>query len=194
MAQQTLDRFGRIDVLINNAAIFATIPMNRGRIEEISSEEWDKLMAVNLKGIFYCSRAVLPAMARAKDRQNHQHRVRHCVWRQPWPHSLRHVQGGHNRFFTRTLAREVGDDNIQVTCWRPATRCREGKSPPKRCSASANHHRPSLAEARAGAPGCCRSYVVPGLTAKRFHHWPDHQCRRWHFIQMKRRMECWSME
>ena len=62
MAAGTLERFGRIDVLINNAAIFATIPMNRGRIETITSEEWDKLLAVNRRGIFFCCRAVLPAM------------------------------------------------------------------------------------------------------------------------------------
>src|SRR3982750_4477017 len=61
-AAQAVARFGRIDVMINNAAIFATIPMNRGRIEEISPEEWDRLMAVNLKGIFFCSRGVLPTM------------------------------------------------------------------------------------------------------------------------------------
>ena len=60
MAAAVLQRFGKIDVLINNAAIFATIPMNRGRIDEISSEEWDKLMAVNLKGIFFAAAPCCP--------------------------------------------------------------------------------------------------------------------------------------
>jgi len=40
--------------------------MNRGRIETITSEEWDKLMAVNLKGLFFCCRAVLPMMRAQK--------------------------------------------------------------------------------------------------------------------------------
>jgi len=57
MAKLTLDRFGQIDILINNAAIFATIPMNRGGIDSIDPDEWDRMMAVNLKGLFFCSRA-----------------------------------------------------------------------------------------------------------------------------------------
>ena len=66
MAAQALDRFGRIDVLINNAAVFSVVPMNRGRIETIDPAEWDKLMAVNLRGLFFCCRAVLPAMRAQK--------------------------------------------------------------------------------------------------------------------------------
>src|SRR5688572_12813880 len=66
MAKAALDQFGRIDILINNAAIFATVPMNRGGIETIEPAEWDRMMAVNLKGLFFCCRAVLPFMRRQK--------------------------------------------------------------------------------------------------------------------------------
>ena len=62
MAKKTLDHFGKIDILINNAAIFSTIPMNRGGIDTIDPAEWDRMMAVNLKGLFFCCRAVLPTM------------------------------------------------------------------------------------------------------------------------------------
>src|SRR5713101_3863999 len=44
MAAETLKRFGRVDVLLNNASIFATIPMSRVPLEEITVEEWDRLM------------------------------------------------------------------------------------------------------------------------------------------------------
>src|SRR5918992_5134785 len=66
MAKLAIDQLGHIDVLVNNAAIFATIPMNRGGIDTIDPLEWDRMMAVNLKGLFFCCRAVLPAMRQQK--------------------------------------------------------------------------------------------------------------------------------
>ncbi|HEY7168505.1 MAG TPA: 3-oxoacyl-ACP reductase family protein [Candidatus Binatia bacterium] len=118
MAAQTVNRFGRIDVLINNAAIFATIPMNRGRIEEISPEEWDKLMAVNLKGIFFCSRAVLPAMRKQKSGKIIN--IASGTVFNGSPGRIHYVTSKAGTIgFTRTLAREVGDDNIQVNVLAP---------------------------------------------------------------------------
>ena len=66
LAKKTVDQFGKIDILINNAAIFSTIPMNRGGIDTIDPAEWDRMMAVNLKGLFFCCRAVLPPMRQQK--------------------------------------------------------------------------------------------------------------------------------
>ena len=62
MARVAVERFGQIDGLINNAAVFQRPAMSRGPIEEIPVEEWDRLMAVNLRGIFLCCRAVVPHM------------------------------------------------------------------------------------------------------------------------------------
>jgi 3-oxoacyl-[acyl-carrier protein] reductase len=120
MAAKTLEQFGRIDVLVNNAAIFATIPMNRGGIESIDPEEWDRLMAVNLKGPFLCARAVLPTMRAQKSGKiiniasgtalsGSRGRIHYVA-------SKAGVLG-----FTRTLAREVGNDNIQVNALVPGS-------------------------------------------------------------------------
>lgn len=55
--------FGRIDVLVNNAAIFSTLQMRP--FEEIPLEEWARVLNVNITGSFLCARAVLPVMRRA---------------------------------------------------------------------------------------------------------------------------------
>jgi 3-oxoacyl-[acyl-carrier protein] reductase len=118
MAAAVLQRFGRIDVLINNAAIFATIPMNRGRIETITPEEWDKLMAVNLKGLFFCCRAVLPTM-RAQKSGKIINIASGTVFNGS-PGRIHYVTSKAGTIgFTRTLAREAGDDNIQVNVLAP---------------------------------------------------------------------------
>ncbi len=62
MVAQTLERFGRIDILVNNAGItaFVDFPDLDGLTEEI----WDRLYAVNVKGTFFCCRAVAEPMRR----------------------------------------------------------------------------------------------------------------------------------
>jgi 3-oxoacyl-[acyl-carrier protein] reductase len=50
----TLDRFGKIDVLANNAAIDITERLWKGTVEELAIEEWDRVLEVNLKGVFLC--------------------------------------------------------------------------------------------------------------------------------------------
>ena len=64
MAREAIKAFGRIDILVNNAALYFGI--GRRPFHEISSAEWDKLMAVNLKGPFLCSKAVFPYMKKQK--------------------------------------------------------------------------------------------------------------------------------
>jgi len=60
MAETTVKKFGRIDILVNNAGFY--YGMSRKPFYEISSAEWDKMMAVSAKGTWLCARAVFPHM------------------------------------------------------------------------------------------------------------------------------------
>jgi 3-oxoacyl-[acyl-carrier protein] reductase len=118
MAAEALERFGRIDVLTNNAAVFSVVPMNRGGIETIDPAEWDRLMAVNLRGLFFCCRAVLPAM-RAQKSGKIINIASGTVFAGA-PGRIHYVTSKAATIgFTRTLAREVGADNIHVNCLAP---------------------------------------------------------------------------
>jgi 3-oxoacyl-[acyl-carrier protein] reductase len=60
--QRVLREYGRIDILINNAGICQVVPS----LEEIKEEDWDRVLAVNLKGVFLCSKAVMGVMKKQK--------------------------------------------------------------------------------------------------------------------------------
>ena len=118
MARAAVDRFGRIDGLINNAAMFQRPGVTHGPFEQIPVEEWDRLMAVNLRGIFLCCRSVVPRMkeqGRGKIVNissgtvfNGTAQLLHYVT------SKAGVIG-----LTRSLARELGDYNINVNAVAP---------------------------------------------------------------------------
>jgi 3-oxoacyl-[acyl-carrier protein] reductase len=63
MAKYAIDRFGRIDILVNNAAFYYGV--ERKGFDEISEEEWDMMMAVNVKGTWLSIKAVFPYMKQA---------------------------------------------------------------------------------------------------------------------------------
>lgn len=120
MVKTILDQYGRIDILVNNAAIFATIPMNRGGIETIDPAEWDRMMSVNLKGLFFCCRAVLPTMR--KQKAGKIVNISSGTWLHGSPGRIHYVTSKAGVVgFTRTLAREVGDDNINVNAIAPGS-------------------------------------------------------------------------
>jgi NAD(P)-dependent dehydrogenase (short-subunit alcohol dehydrogenase family) len=64
MASAALRRFGRIDGLINNAAYFREVKLTP--FEELDSAQWDRIFAVNVKGVWQCCKAVMPAMRERK--------------------------------------------------------------------------------------------------------------------------------
>lgn len=118
MAAAALEAFGRIDILVNNAAIFATVPMSRSPFDEIPESEWDAMMAVNLRGTWLASRAVVPAM---RERQygkiiniSSGTALKGSASRIHYVTSKAGILG-----FTKTLAREVGKYGICVNCVAP---------------------------------------------------------------------------
>jgi len=128
MTKQALDRFGQIDGLINNAAIFATIPISRVGFQEISEEEWDRVMEVNVKGVWLCSRAVAPAM---QERQCGSivniasgTVLNGSVGRIHYVASKAAVVG-----FSRVLARELGPSNVRVNTIAPGSTLSEDNPP-----------------------------------------------------------------
>ena len=120
MAQQTILRFGRIDVLVNNAAIFATVPMSRSPFDQISVEEWDRMMSVNVKGTWLASRAVVPQMR--KQAYGKIINVSSGTALKGSPSRIHYVTSKAGILgFTKTLANEVGKDGICVNCVAPGS-------------------------------------------------------------------------
>jgi NAD(P)-dependent dehydrogenase (short-subunit alcohol dehydrogenase family) len=116
MARMTVERFGRIDILINNAALFAAIV--KRPFYEIPAEEWDAVMAVNLKGPFLCAKAVFPQMK--KQGKGKIINVSSGAFYKGLPDFLHYVVSkGGNVALTRSLAREVGEAGIFVNTIAP---------------------------------------------------------------------------
>jgi len=116
MAAQTAERWGRIDILINNAAIYAGL--ERKMFDAISPAEWDRVMAVNLKGPWLCARAVFPWMKAQKSGKIIN--VASAVFFSGsalWAHYV--ASKGGVIGLTRALAKEVGDYGITINAIAP---------------------------------------------------------------------------
>lgn len=116
MANKTIERFGRIDILVNNAANFAHL--GKKPFYEISGHEWDQVMKVNLKGTFFCCKAVYPQMK--KQGKGKIINMSSAAFFRGFPNFLHYVcSKGALIGLTRGLARELGDNGICVNAVAP---------------------------------------------------------------------------
>lgn len=115
MAQSVIQRWSRIDALINNAGLYGTIV--RKPFFEITTKEWDTLMAVNLKGPWLCARAVFPFM---RERGGSIVNISSATFYSGSPLWAHYVTSkGGVIGLTRALAREAGDYGIRVNAIAP---------------------------------------------------------------------------
>ncbi|GAB2791689.1 SDR family oxidoreductase [Halomonas shantousis] len=111
--KEIIDRFGRLDVLVNNAGTVAS-----GKITEASVEEWRDVMATDLDGVFYCSRAAMPELIRQRG----------CIVNVSsvsgmggdWGMSFYNAAKGAVTNFTRALAMDHGADGVRVNAVCPS--------------------------------------------------------------------------
>ncbi|MGA7489543.1 MAG: SDR family oxidoreductase [Xanthobacteraceae bacterium] len=112
----TMERFGKIDVLVNNAALFA--PLQESKCTEIDAGLWDKVMAVNLRGPFLMVKHVAPHMI-AQGYGKIINIGSGTAYRGiPWMLHYVTSKGG-IMAFTRALARELGSHGIRVNTLAP---------------------------------------------------------------------------
>jgi 3-oxoacyl-[acyl-carrier protein] reductase len=119
MAAATIEHWGRIDGLVNNAAFFQRPQITNGPIEEIPVEEWDRVMAVNLKGPFLCCRAVIGQM-----KEQHYGKIVNISSGTFFSgRSTAHyvASKGGVIAFTRVLAKQSGDWSITVNTIAPGS-------------------------------------------------------------------------
>ena len=113
MVRQTVERFGKIDILVNNAGTLVVKPM-----VEQTEADWDRVLNVNLKGVFLCCREVLPAMI-ARQRGAIVNVASIAAFHVTVPHVPYAASKAGVVALTRDLAYEVGRLGIRVNAIAP---------------------------------------------------------------------------
>jgi 3-oxoacyl-[acyl-carrier protein] reductase len=124
MVDETAKQFGTIDILINNAAYFMTVW--KGPFWEMTVEEFDKAMAVNLRGVWLCAKASVPYMQ--KQNKGKIINISSSVALTGNPNYIHYVTSkGGVIAMTRAMARELGNYNICVNAVSPGFTVTEGR-------------------------------------------------------------------
>jgi NAD(P)-dependent dehydrogenase (short-subunit alcohol dehydrogenase family) len=115
---KTVEAFGRFDILVNNAGLFTSV--ERKKFDEIPVDEWDQVMAVNVRGIWLMCKAAVPEM-----RKNGYGKIVNISSGRAFKGSTHFLHYDASKgavvSITRSLARELGDDNICVNTIAPGS-------------------------------------------------------------------------
>ena len=121
VVEDAVERFGRIDVLINNAGIYPRHPFL-----EMTEEQWDNMQNINMKSVFHCTKLVMPHMVRQRaGAVVNIASVTFFTGLQNLTHYI--ASKGAIIGFTRALAREMGEHNVRVNCITPGAIETEGE-------------------------------------------------------------------
>jgi NAD(P)-dependent dehydrogenase (short-subunit alcohol dehydrogenase family) len=128
MVEAGLEAFGRVDALINNAALYGAL--HGGRFDAIDEGEWDAAMAVNVKGIWNCCKAAVPAMRQRIVQEaggGSIVNIASLAATYGMPYGLHYTTSKAAVIgLTRGLARELGRDRIRVNALAPSAVITEG--------------------------------------------------------------------
>src|SRR5229473_2105847 len=128
MVEAAMRAFGRLDALINNAALYGAL--HGGRFDAIEEAEWDAAMAVNVKGIWNCCKAAVPAMRQSVVQGaggGSIVNIASLAATYGMPFGLHYTTSKAAVIgLTRGLARELGRDNIRVNALAPSAVLTEG--------------------------------------------------------------------
>lgn len=122
MAKAAVDQFGKLDILINNAAMFGKSSANKGAemkpFMDISEADWDQMMDINVKGVWNCTKAAFPYMK--EQGYGKIINISSTTIALASPYTLHYVTSkGAVATMTRCLARELGPEGIRVNSIAP---------------------------------------------------------------------------
>jgi NAD(P)-dependent dehydrogenase (short-subunit alcohol dehydrogenase family) len=116
LVADTIDRFGKIDILVNNAALFA--PLKEQKVLDIDVALWDRVMAINIRGVFLMTKHVAPHMIAQK--YGKIINISSGTVARGIPNFSHYVTSkGAVTAFTRSISRELGEYNICVNSLAP---------------------------------------------------------------------------
>ena len=117
MMAKAVDKFSKIDVLVNNAALYGALKSSR--FEDIDPDQWDKAMNVNVKGLWNCCRAISPIMR--ENKSGSIINIASLAAKFGMPYAADYATSKAAVIgLTRVMAREMGKDNIRVNAVAPS--------------------------------------------------------------------------